>query len=122
MKISPAVQSELVRAVVVTIIAGGIVYAGKRFFDKVAAKVSSVADIPGAVLDAATQAVDQGVANVKEAVSQTVDAAKVAVKQGGQAAKEKYQVNPRANDLKDNFEGKYNSPMVNDQGMDFTLF
>lgn len=111
MKIAPAVQSELVRAVVVTIVAGGIVWAGKRFFDKVAAKVSSIADIPSAVLESATQAIDEGVAKVKD----------VAVK-GGQAAKEKYQVNPRADDLKSNFEPKYNSPMVNDQGMDFTLF
>lgn len=78
MKIAPAVQSELVRAVVVTIVAGGIVWAGKRFFDKVAAKVSSIADIPSAVLESATQAIDEGVAKVKD----------VAVK-GGQAAKEK---------------------------------
>lgn len=116
MKISGPLQAELFKAVLVTVVAGGIVWFGKKMFDRLAANVTSVADIPGKISQAVGEVVDAGVQAVK----------KTAV-EGGSAWKQGFEptATPTGTDLKNHFQTPtyqtpYNSPMINDQGMDFS--
>lgn len=109
MKISGQLQAELFKAVVVTIIAGGIVYMGKRFFDKVSEKVTTITDIPSKVVETVVETVNAGVEKVQEVA-----------REGGRTFQ---QANtPSAQNLLDATKPKYPDPLINDQGMDFRYF
>lgn len=116
MKIAGPLQAELFKAVTVTIAAGGIIWFGKKMFDRLADKVTGVADIPAKISQAIGEAVDAGVTAVKETAVQ-----------GGSTWKKGFEPTaaPTGSDLKDHFQTPtyqtpYNSPMINEQGMDFS--
>lgn len=116
MKISGPLQAELFKAVAVTLVAGGVIWFGKKMFDKLAENVAGVANIPERITKAVGEVIDAGVTAVKETAVE-----------GGGAWKQGFEptASPTGGDLKKHFETPnyqtpYNSPLINESGMDFS--
>lgn len=108
---APSVSGDLlVKLVLGAVVLGATYYAVSKGLKGITDTIDTIKGFPGRVVDKAGEVVDQVVVKAKE---------------GGAAWQDGYKVQPDYNYSHEgrnsvpHYGGKYNSPLVNDDGMDF---